>query len=48
MELKSQKNSGTVALKGMYSYIKDQMCIDKHIAAFEQKVKLKDLAPKKR
>jgi protein-tyrosine phosphatase len=33
--------------KGMYSYVGSDVHHDKHIAAFEQKVKLKDLAPLK-
>jgi protein-tyrosine phosphatase len=33
--------------KGMYSYVGSDVHHDKHIAAFEQKVKLKDLVPLK-
>jgi tyrosine-protein phosphatase YwqE len=33
--------------KGMYSYVGSDVHHDNHIAAFEQKVKLKDLAPLK-
>ena len=33
--------------KGMYTYVGSDVHHDKHIAAFEQKVKLKDLAPLK-